>query len=165
MVKKVRPSGLRSIVPLANQFAVILLAVLLVARAATAFVIEDLGTLGGTMSRALAVNASGQVVGASTTVDGDTHAFSWTRAGGMVDLGTLGGTMSRALAVNASGQVVGTSTTADGATHAVLWSSRSTDSPQPTDTPRPTNDYCISNVLRDYASLWEVSYAPAGEPG
>jgi probable HAF family extracellular repeat protein len=81
----------------------------------------DLGTLGGTFSQAIAVNASGQVVGFSTTAGGETHAFSWTQTGGMVDLGTLGGTFNQAIAVNASGQVVGFSTTAGGDTHAFSW--------------------------------------------
>ena len=50
----------------------------------------DLGTLGGRYSNAVAVTASGQVVG-NSTLAGDTvsHAFSWTASGGMVDLGTL----------------------------------------------------------------------------
>src|SRR5439155_1354085 len=50
----------------------------------------DLGTLGGSDSFALAVNAGGQVVGG---VSGTRNrAFSWTPAEGMIDLGTLGGT-------------------------------------------------------------------------
>src|SRR5437773_2484653 len=73
----------------------------------------DLGTLGGTFSSAVAVNASGQVVGTSTIAgDAASHAFSWTAASGMIDLGTLGGNNSEARGVNASGQVVGTSTIA-----------------------------------------------------
>lgn len=76
--------------------------------------IVDLGTLGGNVSEADAVNASGKVVGSSTTADGVRHAFSWTPptpgAGGMVDLGTLGGdNASEAIAVNASGEVAGRS--------------------------------------------------------
>ena len=82
-----------------------------VAKAARPTLTEiDLGTLGGTFSEAVAVNASGQVVGDSTTAaPGERHAFSWTRAGGMVDLGTLGGSFSFAAAVNDGGQVVGSS--------------------------------------------------------
>jgi probable HAF family extracellular repeat protein len=67
----------------------------------------DLGTLGGSFSRAVAVNNNGQVVGSSWTLTGETHAFSWTHAGGLVDLGTFGGTRTEAYAVNEHGQVVG----------------------------------------------------------
>src|SRR5438445_2945213 len=94
----------------------LLIAILLAAHAGAAYAAEDpfipidLGTIGGSSSVALAVNASGQVVGASTLNAGaffPTHAFSWTPAGGMIDLGTLGGSGSGATAVNATGQVVG----------------------------------------------------------
>ena len=50
----------------------------------------DLGTLGGTTSRAVAVNDGGQVVGWAETAAGQTHAFSWTEGDGMIDLGELG---------------------------------------------------------------------------
>jgi len=53
--------------------------------------VVDLGTLGGDSSVAAVINGAGQVAGDSLTATGDTHAFSWTQAGGMVDLGTLGG--------------------------------------------------------------------------
>ena len=71
----------------------------------------DLGTLGGINSDAHAVNDRGQVVGESYAAGGAClHAFSWTRAGGMVDLGTLpGGGRSHVDAVNDRGQVVGDS--------------------------------------------------------
>jgi probable HAF family extracellular repeat protein len=85
-------------------------------------VTTDLGTLGGTRSAALAVNANGQIVGYANTADETNHAFSWTQAGGMVDLGTLGGTYSFANAVNANGQVVGwANTTGDAEMHAFSW--------------------------------------------
>ena len=60
------------------------------------------------ISSARAVNDAGQVVGYSASASGESHAFSWTQAGGMVDLGTLGGRSSNAFAVNDAGQVVGT---------------------------------------------------------
>ena len=53
--------------------------------------LTDLGTLGGPTSRATHVNSAGQVVGASTTKAGATHAFLYTD-GAMKDLGAVGGT-------------------------------------------------------------------------
>ena len=81
----------------------------------------DLGTLGGTSSYALAINDSGQIAGNSTTASGETHAFLWTQAGGMVDLGTLGGNESNVTAINDSGQVVGVSVDGSNHEHAFSW--------------------------------------------
>lgn len=93
----------------------------------------DLGTLGGTFSAALAVNALGQIVGNSTVAgDATQHGFLSQSGTGMTDLGTLGGTSSQvasndgfgARAINASGQVVGWSSVAgDASQHAFLWQS------------------------------------------
>jgi probable HAF family extracellular repeat protein len=69
--------------------------------------IRDLGTLGGSSSKANGVNIYGQVVGVSETASGEQHAFLWTESGGIVDLGTLGGGMSIATGINDQGQVVG----------------------------------------------------------
>ena len=71
------------------------------------FTIVNLGTLGGTDSSAVDINAAGQVVGSSTTATGERHAFIWTTAGGMVDLGTLGGSRATPLRSTPLGQVVG----------------------------------------------------------
>ena len=83
----------------------------------------DLGTLGGFPTDAVDENARGQVVGDSVPSSNPqtSHAFSWTRTGGMVDLGTLGGVFSFATAVDARGDVVGESVTPDDAIHATLW--------------------------------------------
>ncbi len=68
----------------------------------------DLGTLGGSSSRAFGINAAGQVVGESETVGGAMHAFITGPDGmSMRDLGTLGGISSRARAINDTGQVTG----------------------------------------------------------
>ncbi len=76
---------------------------------------QDLGTLGGTESRALAVNTPGQIIGISSiaqaAADGNPlyHAFFWN-AGKMTDLGTLpGDKQSGANALNARAEVVGAS--------------------------------------------------------
>jgi probable HAF family extracellular repeat protein len=83
--------------------------------------VTPLGTLGGTTSYASAINASGQVVGYSTTAAGATQAFLYSN-GTMQDLGTLGGTTSRALGINDHGDIVGASTPAGSPLHAFLLS-------------------------------------------
>ncbi len=82
----------------------------------------DLGTLGGTSSYGLAINAAGKVTGASD-MTGNTkqHAFFWNGTS-MVDLGTLGGSNSAGTSINASGEITGWSDTPGNvAKHAFLW--------------------------------------------
>jgi probable HAF family extracellular repeat protein len=69
----------------------------------------DLGTLGGPWSSASAINQHSQVVGTSTTADGEQHAFLW-QDGQLVDLGAAAGaqTSSTAIDINNRGQVLGT---------------------------------------------------------
>jgi probable HAF family extracellular repeat protein len=81
----------------------------------------DLGTLGGTVGFAAAVNNMGQVTGLSDLA-GDTsnHAFVWQN-GVLTDLGTLGGENSDTGWINNSGQIIGRSDLPDGTHHAVIW--------------------------------------------
>ncbi|HLJ95009.1 MAG TPA: hypothetical protein VKU02_17670, partial [Gemmataceae bacterium] len=84
----------------------------------------DMGTLAGMtggFSEALAINDAGQIVGASSTANGNMHAFLFSN-GTMTDLGTLGGSSSTADAVNNLGGIAGYATTANGQEHAFAYS-------------------------------------------
>src|SRR5206468_1353072 len=88
----------------------------------------DLGTLGGSESRAFGINSAGQVVGqAFTTGDLAGRAFRSSPNGqpvSLTDLGTLGGRNSAALAINALGVLVGGSETVPGSSvpqHAFIY--------------------------------------------
>ncbi len=71
----------------------------------------DLGTLGGTYSRAEDANSMGSIVGWAVPPGGglfDERAVLW-RNGGIYDLGTLGGDVARAHATNETDEIVGQS--------------------------------------------------------
>jgi len=78
------------------------------AHAAIVYSLEDLGTLGGTFSDAVAINNAGEVVGAAAPVGqsspGGAHAFLYVNSK-MMDLGVPFGTSSAAVGVNSTGQV------------------------------------------------------------
>ncbi|MEQ1601462.1 MAG: PEP-CTERM sorting domain-containing protein [Methylophilaceae bacterium] len=93
---------------------------------AVSYTFADLGTLGGSISTASAINASGQVVGyAYLTGDLTKHATLWN---GTIatDLGALGGIESEAKGINESGQVVGFVRISNSETHATLWNGGTT---------------------------------------
>ncbi len=87
-------------------------------------VATDLGTLGGKVSAATAVNSLGQIAGYADASDGE-RAFFWTKAGGMQALPSLGSNPADfASAINDDGTVVGLSRlTPSGPSHAFLWTS------------------------------------------
>jgi probable HAF family extracellular repeat protein len=63
---------------------------------------EDLGTLGGWLSKGLGINDQGWISGTSYGTDGQYHIFIWTSDQGMVDLGLgIGGD------INNQGTIIG----------------------------------------------------------
>ena len=88
------------------------------ATASTPVTTQDLGTLGGASSGASMINELGQVAGGSS-VDFSTgefrpsHAFFWSRSGGMIDIGVVNESgNSYPQDMNNVGEVVGDSETA-----------------------------------------------------
>jgi probable HAF family extracellular repeat protein len=72
---------------------------------------KTLGTLAGDFSRGLALNRAGIVVGESTSISGDHHAFVY-RSGKMLDLNQLipagsGWELGSASGINDAGQISG----------------------------------------------------------
>ncbi len=86
------------------------------------YAVHDLGTLGGNLSQATAINRYGQVVGYSATASGESHSFRTAPNSPMNaltdDLGALGGLATYARDINASGRVVGRSMLGTGVFHA-----------------------------------------------
>ena len=86
-------------------------------------VLDVLDTLGGNYSAGVAINASGEITGWSTTAnDATVHAFLYTPSRGMRDLGALSGNYSVGGGINANGDVIGYSTLANGEEHTFLYS-------------------------------------------
>ena len=79
--------------------------------AAPSYIATPLGGLGGSTSRGLAINASGQVVGFAYTAGDNTFPAFLHNGTAMRDLGTLGGVRSNANSINSNGEVTGESGT------------------------------------------------------
>ena len=84
--------------------------------------IRELGTLGGAVSQAKAVNRLGQVVGTSRDALGRTRAFLWHEDLGIVDLKPLTGVNTSANDINENGEIAGGGDTGFGDFHAYLLS-------------------------------------------
>jgi probable HAF family extracellular repeat protein len=84
--------------------------------------VQDLGTLGGSSSEAIDINASGLVIGKSRIAgDAETHFFLWSAERGMQDLSAQLGAITSVVEINDASQIIGTFTTAAGASHAFLY--------------------------------------------
>lgn len=79
----------------------------------------ELGTLGGSNSRAFGINERVDITGAAQTANGAFRAFLW-RQGKLEDLGTLGGRNSYGHAINSAFDVAGVAETAQQLRHAFL---------------------------------------------
>jgi probable HAF family extracellular repeat protein len=84
--------------------------------------IHALGTLGGAISQAKAVNLLGHVVGTGRDVSGRSRAFLWREGPGMTDLRPSTGVNSSANDINEMGDIVGGGDTGFGEFHAYLLS-------------------------------------------
>ncbi len=85
--------------------------------------VTNLGSLGGTMGKAGAINDRGEVAGFSSLPgDSSVHAFLWTKDTGMQDLGGLGTDfLADPAGINNKTQVVGGSCDVSGNCRAFLW--------------------------------------------
>lgn len=84
--------------------------------------IYAIGTLGGAVSQAKAVNRLGHVVGTSRDGSGRSRAFLWQKGPGIVDLRPSTGVNNSANDINERGEIVGGGDTGFGDFHAYLLS-------------------------------------------
>lgn len=84
--------------------------------------VVNLGTLGGAVSQAKAVNRSGQVVGTGQDASGRTRAFLWRENQGMVDVRPMTGMNASANDISEQGEIVGGGDTGFGEFHAYFLS-------------------------------------------
>jgi probable HAF family extracellular repeat protein len=108
--------------------------------------VTNLGSLGGTMGKAGAINDRGEVAGFSSLPgDSSVHPFLWTRETGMRDLGALGTDfLADPAGINNQTQVVGGSCDVSGNCRAFFWEN---------------NVMSDLNDLIPANSLWYLAYA------
>ena len=104
---------------------------------------QDLGTLGGTRSRAIDINASAQVIGSSQLPgDATSSFFFWSAETGMQNLAAVNGAITDVVEINDAGQIIGTYVAPSGQSHAFL--------------------YTPGSGLRDLGTLGGTTSAPTG---
>lgn len=94
----------------------------------SSYTATELGTLGGPVSEAAAINNAGQIAGSGMNATSAFHAVLY-QDGSKTDLGTLSGNQSYAQAINSQGQIVGYAgySSTSGAVDAFLWTAGGTD--------------------------------------
>ncbi|HEY2587485.1 MAG TPA: hypothetical protein VGI81_17195 [Tepidisphaeraceae bacterium] len=95
--------------------------------------LQDLGTLGGTDTRAYGINSAGEVVGISST-SGNVASHGFLYADGtLVDLNIItnapGYVILGAVSINSSGQIAGTALSPSGVSHAIILTPTAVPSP------------------------------------
>lgn len=87
------------------------------------YIVTDLGSLGGSQSKAYAINNSGRIVGNSNPTVGGLSLNPFALTGGQItNMGTFGGESGTAFAVNEIGYAIGNAATAVNDSHAFIWS-------------------------------------------
>jgi probable HAF family extracellular repeat protein len=81
----------------------------------------DMGTFGGDVSEAKAINNNSVAAGLADTAEGVKHAFIWSKDKGLTDLGVHHGVSSAATDINDASQVCGTITMDTGRDHPFYW--------------------------------------------
>lgn len=129
-------------------------------------VMKDLGTVADPCSRALSINLSGQIVGASSPCGGEfTHAFLWDNGGPIIDLNTLvlqgsGLTVREADYINDRGEIAGRGVLPNGDVHAVVLI--------PCDEDHPDVEGCeygrVEPMAEDQVRPAQVTPAPVASP-
>jgi probable HAF family extracellular repeat protein len=90
--------------------------------------IGEIGSLGGKLKAACAINDSGAIAGYSQDSNGNLQAFSYTDKSGIISLGTFdGGSTSEAFGINDNNMIVGDSATSSVAHRPFLYSGKLQD--------------------------------------
>ncbi len=160
-----RPPATRRVLPLVllASLGILLLPALASGQAPPpGITITELGTLGGAQSYAAAINEQGQVVGSSSTTDGQSRAFLWEN-GRMTALPTPKGGSSIALSINNRGQIAGQSCSYIETDGGAQWTCRATvwENGRMTSLATPQRGQSVALDINDQGQVVGQSCLPA----